>query len=218
MVKPCVEKTWINRNSPTPLVGIQAETTQENSLAILFFPSLLKYYWPIALSKLKVNMRYTHFLHTNLIHSFSTKWPPAQLALTLLSQGKRNHLEVILHLQIIFYFIPQNITFLRARGIIWRWYVYYIDWHDGFTDIYSPQNSWRSYIKYVQLFIHHSSFIHHSHSLITVLSFLFREVCCSRTAVTLLISKGEGKLGSPMLPSGWCLQKTTYLLGWAMHF
>lgn len=53
-------------------------------------------------------------------------------------------------------FISQNITFLRARGIIWRWYVYYIDWHDGFTDIYSPQNSWHSYIKYVQLFIHHS--------------------------------------------------------------
>ena len=169
----------------------KAATTQENSLAILFFQSLLKYYWPIAWSKLKVNMWYTHFLHTNLIHSFSTKWPPAQLALTLLSQG---------------------------RGIIWRWYVYYTDWHDDFTDIYSLQNSWCSYIKYVQLFIHHSSFIHHSHSLITVLSFLFREVCCSRTAVTLLISKGEGKLGSPMLPSGWCLQKTTYLLGWAMHF
>jgi hypothetical protein len=49
LVKPCVEKTWINRNSPTPLVGIQAETTQENSLAILCFPSLLKYYWPKAL-------------------------------------------------------------------------------------------------------------------------------------------------------------------------
>ena len=82
---PCGENVDQSELSHISGRDTKAATTQEDSLALLFFPSLLKYCWPTALSKLEGNMRHAHSLHADLTHLFSPRWPPAQLAPALLS-------------------------------------------------------------------------------------------------------------------------------------